>query len=78
MSDEYRNIFWKLAPIALSVFLALIGIVWGMTYAELHSRVNRMDDIILTQKEAIVRIEAKLDIILESNVNRKELQCKTY
>ncbi|MCK5832948.1 hypothetical protein KAH81_04665 [bacterium] len=72
MSDEYRNIFWRLAPIGLSVIIALIGIVWGITYAELSNRINRMDDIILTQTEAVGRIEAKVDLILENNINLKK------
>ncbi|HHS50400.1 MAG TPA: hypothetical protein ENN07_04715 [candidate division Zixibacteria bacterium] len=72
MTDEYKNIFWKLAPIVLSVFIALVGVVWGMTYAELSARVNRMDDIIMSQKEAIVRIESKLDIILEKNLYKTQ------
>ena len=65
MKDEYRQIFWRLIPIVVGILLALIGAVWGVTYAELSRRINRMDDIILEQKETVARIEAKLDILLQ-------------
>ncbi len=64
MTNEYKNVFWKLLPIALSILIALVGIVWGLTYSELSNRVNRVDNIILDQSAAIGRIEAKLDILL--------------
>ncbi len=64
MTNEYKNVFWKLVPIALSILVALVGIVWGLTYGGLSNRVNRMDNIILDQSAAIGRIEAKLDILL--------------
>ena len=64
MTNEYKNVFWKLVPIALSILVALVGIVWGLTYSELSNRVNRMDNIVFDQSAAIGRIEAKLDILL--------------
>ncbi len=66
MTNEYKNVFWRLVPIGLSILVALIGIVWGLTFADLSSRVDRIDNIILDQTEAIGRIEAKLDILLNN------------
>ena len=77
MTNEYKNVFWKLVPIALSILVALVGIVWGLTYGGLSNRVNRMDNIILDQSAAIGRIEAKLDILLSdrqqlgNNIHKK-------
>lgn len=63
-TNGYRDVFWKLMPILTAILVALAGTVWGLTYAGLSSRINRMDDIILSQSESIARIEAKMDVLI--------------
>lgn len=63
--NGYKDVFWKVIPILATVLIALVGIVWGITFMEMSRRINRMDDIILCQNESIARIEAKLDILLK-------------
>ncbi len=63
--NGYKDIFWKTIPILATVLIALVGVVWGITFMEMSRRINRMDDIIFCQSESIARIEAKVDVLLE-------------
>ena len=63
--NGYRDVFWKVIPILATILIALVGLVWGITFVETSRRINRMDDIILCQRESIARIEAKVDLLLQ-------------
>jgi len=52
-------------PILSAILVGLIGTVWGLTYMELSSRINKMDEIIMCQRETVIRIESKLDLLLD-------------
>lgn len=65
--NGYRDVFWKVIPIMATILIALVGLVWGITFVETSRRINRMDDIILCQRESIARIEAKVDLLLQYN-----------
>jgi hypothetical protein len=65
--NGYRDAFWKVIPILATVLIALVGLVWGITFAETSRRMNRIDDIIICQRESIARIEAKVDLLLQYN-----------
>jgi len=63
--NGYREAFWKIMPILSAILVGLIGTVWGLTYMELSSRINKMDEIIMCQRETVIRIESKLDLLLD-------------
>lgn len=65
--NGYKDVFWKVIPILATILIALVGLVWGITFVETSRRINRMDDIILCQRESIARIEAKVDLLLQYN-----------
>jgi len=72
-TNGYKDVFWRIMPVVTMILVTLVGVVWGLTYAELSRRINRLDDIILYQSETVARIEAKLDILIQNN-NKREVQ----
>lgn len=74
MENGYREVFWKIVPIISTIIIALVSVVWGISYIELSRRINRIDDIVLRQSESSARIEAKLDVLLKSNMKQWKIE----